>query len=155
MYSLSAATINQLLIKEKSDAMIAVHRYQMMKWVLRQIESDPELDQLLCRIPITSVRDMASYSTRWWQTYGCRKTEKNRLYYYAVEYMGNDDCGVMSDVDAASYYRITLVTIDDLTDEAGWMIQSSIVLPHKRMYPCAGYAHHVAAGQQMLRQIQG
>lgn len=152
IYSLSALMINQVLIKEKRDAIIARDNRQKVKKALMQIASGGGFDELPCLSPVVSVLTLKKYSLQWWESYGCHMMMDNHSYYFMIESMGLDECGLMSEVsqqyaDIANYFRISMINIDRN------IMQMTVALPKHQLLQCTDKMHYVIHGQQMVRQL--
>ena len=158
LYGLSAALLNKQLIKEKSDAMIAMERANKANKLLLNIESSVRFDELSCYLPTMIGVNIRLLPDNWWQQHGCQVSEGNQLYYYVIESLGADVCGLMSEisgkrVDMANYYRITLTDVGNSSSQSGMMWQMTVAEPQSGLYQCKEQAHIVKAGRQMWRQI--
>lgn len=156
LYGLSGVLLNQVLIKEKSDVMITRRDDQVMASILASIEQTIELDHLSCQMPLRSWRESKRYPIGWWRENGCEIVNKNKLYYFFVEVMGDDPCALINGKDVnivASYYRVSIAALSDLLNGFAPLVQATLVLPVKRLKACDLYLHSVDAGQQMIRRL--
>jgi hypothetical protein len=120
--------------------------------ILQKLEKEIELKPN-CRIPITSSFTLTKQSLEWWKTHACVDHIQGLLYYYVIEALDIDECGLinsMNTVRVAAYYRITLFT---LSDKLRYLLQSTVALPLKPVQACQKKWHHVESGRQMWREI--
>jgi hypothetical protein len=110
-----------------------------------------------CPITILSPHYLSLQPISWWQSHACSAKLNEISYYYVVEPLGKDPCGIINNdtnsVFIADYYRITLFALSDKTQIAKLILQSTFVKPEKSTLPCMDKLHFVTKGLQMCREI--
>ncbi|TAK78791.1 MAG: hypothetical protein EPO11_00910 [Gammaproteobacteria bacterium] len=101
------------------------------------------IDGLNCFIPITSPSALAKQTMDWWQSNACSGNSAGNPYYYVVESLGKDACGVIGG-QIAAYYRVSL--------RFGTILLQGTLAQGDEMASC-DQPHHVVAGYQMWREI--
>jgi len=126
--------------------------------LLQQLETRIATDQTACVIAVTPAPQLAQKPISWWQQHACSDNVRGIRYYYAIEFLGDDPCGVIKENAInqsliAKFYRITLYLLPDKLKGAKYIIQSSIVLPGVQTSVCEGKLHTIYPGRQMWREI--
>lgn len=125
---------------------------------LQKLESGVVLDPAACNIPVTPSPVLARKPISWWQLHTCSANADGIRYYYAVESLGDDPCGVTEKGNRnqwliANYYRITLFMLPDKLKGAKYLLQSTIALSGVQALACEGNLHRVKPGRQTWREI--
>jgi hypothetical protein len=127
--------------------------------ILGRIETGHVIDSGSCRILVTPVSKLAEKPESWWEINTCSDNFSGIRYYYAIESMGSDSCGIVG-LEAgkhlliAHYYRISLLIIPhDKKAEAALLLQSAVIRPGKPVDSCDHSPHIVYTGRQMRREI--
>jgi hypothetical protein len=120
------------------------------KMMLKQLE---KRDLSLCMIPTTSVTTLTQKSRKWWERNACSEAGNGIYYYYAVESLAIDACGIMEKAQIAHYYRITLFVLFDKLGLFKYFIQSTIARPENKITDCHDQPHFIQNGRQMWREI--
>ncbi len=126
--------------------------------VLRTLEENVKADGSLCLIPRTSSDALVKKPLSWWRTHTCHGNLHQIRYYYAVESLGADPCGIVSQNDdndklVAHYYRLTLLALTNNKNDASMHLQSTMVTSTVATTKCIGKSHQVLLGRQMVREI--
>lgn len=126
--------------------------------ILHRLESSAMTDMQACIIPVTPATVLALNPTAWWQLNTCSDNVDGIRYYYAVESLGGDPCGIMGKSNnnqllTAEYYRITLCALPDKLKGAKFLLQSIIALPAVNAARCQRNLHLVKPGRQFWREI--
>jgi hypothetical protein len=126
------------------------HRWQSQQteWfaykLMNQLEANIEASSQVCDIPVMSAVDFSSQALSWWEANTCSDNRNEIRYYYAVEPLGEDACGVINH-HVASYKRITL----NIPNQ--YLLQSTVAVPVISTAACQDHPHIVRAGRQMIR----
>jgi Tfp pilus assembly protein PilX len=122
--------------------------------------AESRLDQSLsnCKIQPTSASILASHEIAWWRSVSCAGIFRMFQYYYVIEFLGNDPCAYLQDVDESSasiagYYRITVLITSSHDPGQKVMLQSSMVKPATQDMLCNRRRHGVTQGRQMVREL--
>lgn len=135
--------------------------------MLGRIEHRLEQSRKLCLVPASSAAKLAQRPLSWWQGVSCRDKVGETEYYYVVEPLGSDACGVVGNAADGQpnimldYYRFTLLAVHS---DLKTMVQSTIA--SRRNGPptvqfqqgdgqgCLGRRHDVILGRQMWRELE-
>lgn len=125
---------------------------------LQQREAKIGQERVRCAINIVPAPILAQQSIEWWQLNTCSANVAGISYYYAVEFLGDDPCGVIGTNDnkqllIASYYRISLYLVPDKLKGAKYLLQSTVALPVLQTIICQNKLHAVKSGRQMWREL--
>lgn len=158
LYSISAALLNQLMMKRNADMLRSREQVKSALLLLHEFVSFNVMNELPCRMPLMRVGEIKAHSPDWWLKYGCRIENTSHLYYVVVESLGNDPCGLISEVqqgytDIASYYRLTMAGISESGRSVDILMQVTMAVPLNQWYQCHSSPHRVTAGIQMHRQL--
>lgn len=158
LYGISAALLNQLLMKENGDVITSRQQINRTVQTLMSVSADYSVIDLPCQLPMMRMDEIKAYSTDWWQRYGCRIENAGYLYYVVVESLGNDPCGLLSEIqqgyaDTASYYRVTIADMTESGQSMTMLMQATMTVPQNQVYQCHSSPHRVTAGLQMHRQL--
>lgn len=128
--------------------------------ILHDLENNLLRDESICMIPVLSAAWIAKQSLVWWQQHACSGNFGEMRYYYAVEWLGKNDCGVISKIDnnqwlTANYYRITLFLLPNRFPGSKLILQSTIAKPSANIPSCPGKTYSVIIGRQMRRELLG
>jgi len=126
--------------------------------ILKKIEQEQLQGRERCIIPNFHVTELSAQSLSWWELNTCSANVNEFRYYYAVELLGEDVCGIIKknvhQLFTAKYERVTLYAIPDKVANAKYMIQSTVAIPnHKIDSPCNNAYHPVYEGRQSWREI--
>lgn len=127
---------------------------QLAKQALSLLEDTVEYSS--CIIPQTDWIDRRS--GEWWLQYACSDNLSGFRYYYVIEKLGNDPCGLIGNVNnqsvSANYYRTTLRALPTDKKAPALMLQSVVAKPNDDVHNICLYAtHHVKEGRQTLREL--
>lgn len=135
------------------------HQYEgRIKAILQTIETKLMFTQLPpCLIDPKEGVDSLGKSLSWWEAFSCSGNFGQIRYYYVVEFLDADACGVVNGTPnqnlTAFYYRITLYAIPPVPKGAKRFLESIIVKGEKNLATCSGKLHRVQAGRQMYRYL--
>ena len=155
-----------LLTSTSMTIKVNAHRWQHQENVYwaNQILTELELDLLLmlpdCRVPITPWAMLTREPFTWWQQHGCSGNLNEIRYYYVVEWLDKDPCGVIDKDEKnqgliANYYRITLLVSPKKMKAATILFQSTVAKGAHDTSSCRGQLHNVTLGRQMRREWIG
>ncbi len=151
LYSLSAVTLST---KANRDAYQAMQVKLQADHALTLAETEFRYGISYCLIEVTSLAKLAKLSQTEWQQRGCTGHLQAINYYYVVESLGIDPCGVVhknNNLFAADYYRITLLAESaDLIYKT--LLQSTLVLASHQKPACQQVERQVKIGRQSWRQ---
>lgn len=155
LYGLTTASIttrtNRHLWQRDRDLLVS-------KKLLHDIENQLSADSLTCVIQRLSRSVLARKPISWWQQNACSGNLIEMRYYYVMETLGNDPCGVLGKDDnnqavIPKYYRITLYVLPDKMRRAKLILQSTMAKQSEERSICSGTPHQVELGRQMWRPI--
>lgn len=115
-------------------------------------------NQINCRIPATSIYQLLAIPFSQWHHFACVKKSAHEAYFYVIEFLGNDPCALVSNLQhgeqlTADYLRITLVLQILQPTVQQIIMQSTMIQKNKPSLPCSMRLHFVKVGQQMSREI--
>ena len=120
------------------------------KWMLSLATDLPsQYDQCLIRLPVN--QRLQNQSRQWWQEHACHHREPGQNYYYVIESLGQDVCGLVSVDDntrVADYYRLTVNLFDWSGEQSLMLLQHVYAVAAHRMKDCESQAHSVKSGLQ-------
>ncbi len=120
---------------------------------LKELEAGMPHSIPACIIQTIPSAELARKPLTWWQQHTCHANSHQIQYYYAIEALGRDDCGMVDDSSVANYYRNTIYLLANKLKHAHIVLQSTIVLADHANSSCQRIAHHVKLGRQMSREI--
>jgi hypothetical protein len=158
LYGISAALLTQLLLKGNGDSIRSSHQVNLVIQVASKLAADGAVEELPCQLPLMRMDEIRAQTANWWQRYGCRIENAGYLYYVVVESLGNDPCGLLSEIqqgyaDTASYYQVTIADMTESGRANHLLMQATITVAQNQVYQCHASPHHVTAGLQMHRQL--
>lgn len=97
-------------------------------------------------------------SNQWWQENACNSSSFQYSYFYFMEYLGQDSCVMIQSIDdgqqiAASFYRISLLTIKNTAHPARILLQSTIAKQENSKTLCQEKIRLIPAGVQAHREL--
>lgn len=120
------------------------------KNALVEIEKNLFTLSLKCKIERIPTQELLHYD--WWQSHGCKENLEFKSYYYLIENLGENVCGMIQEFPllATHYFRITLF----LNTKSPILLQSTFILTfdHKSLN-CYEKMVVVKPGRQMLREF--
>ena len=134
------------------------HQFLLTKQRLRHIEKYWVTTAPSCQIPVILATSIAKKPISWWQQYAC-SDKLNRLnYYFVVEVIDKEPCGVLekklfNQIVTVEYRRITLLSLSNETNGIRILLQSTIATLMDSASPCQGKPHRVILGRQGWREI--
>lgn len=158
LYGISVAILTQLLLKENADAIRSRHQVDLAIQMTSMLAADHPIEDLPCQLPLIRMDEIKAHTADWWRRYGCRIENTAYLYYVVVESLGNDPCGLLSEIqqgyaDTASYYRVSMAEMSESGPSIKLLMQATMIMPQNQVYQCHALPHHVTAGLQMHRQL--
>lgn len=132
-------------------------KIQSRAWVLLD-KIEKNADQINCRIPETSIYQLLAIPFSQWHHFACVKKSAHEAYFYVIEFLGNDPCALVSNLQhgeqlTADYLRITLVLQILQPTVQQIIMQSTMIQKNKPSLPCRMRLHFVKVRQQMSREI--
>jgi hypothetical protein len=120
------------------------------KWLLtKAADHPPQLDRCLVRLQVN--QRLQGQSMQWWQAYACQYRGANQIYYYVIESLGRDDCGVVSERDkdfVIHDYQVTVNLIDRSGQQSLMLLQHVYAVTAPRTMDCQSSYHLVKPGLQ-------
>jgi hypothetical protein len=125
--------------------------------MVRAIEADVMRGGMDCVFPLEPSSFIKMKPTEWWQQHACLSDVGKYKFYYRVEALGVDPCGLIyadsNKIVASEYYR---VTVNFLPTEEGEKIklflQTVLAKPASQPLSCVDQQHSVTPGRQMIRE---
>lgn len=132
---------------------------RMAKQILNSLEKQVAAGVVTCVIPLMAAAEMSKKPFSWWQFNTCHGNLLKIRYYYGIELLGNDACGLISQNHdnqnlIANFYRISLLVLPEKTNNTKIRLQSTMATSLKSRFPCQGNRHRVVLGRQMWREIE-
>lgn len=111
-----------------------------------------------CGIPVMNSSLLASASVLWWRQHTCSGKFDGIRYYYAIESLGKDACGVIRKINdkltvIANYYRLTLMVLPIKAYGPKIILQSTLVKGSEEIFSCTNQVHSVKLGHQGGREL--
>jgi len=155
MLSLYGMTTSRLLLKAETQRWEKIKTVNMTKILLRQIEDSLLIELPACLVSPTTSQALIKQPIAWWQQVACSGILARNQYYYVVEFLGKDACGMMNAVTriSAQYYRITLYFQPHHAWGANILLQSTLAKESDEFSSCTQQLHKVSPGEQMWREL--
>lgn len=121
---------------------------------LNYIEEQLTQSAWLCFISPVPTITLIKQPFFWWQRMACAGEIEDIHYYFVVEALGKDECGVapVNNVNlTVKYYRITLLALPDKLKGAKITLQTTVALSTGERPSCPGKMRTVMLGRQMQR----
>lgn len=147
LYGMSVLTrMSQLLFQqEQSDTHLRIGLE-----ILAALETSDI--KTACIIPVMFTSNLSQQPLIWWQEKACHDTLQNNQYYYVIESLGIDECGITNPGFVADYYRISVLLPNDSVTRL--ILQSVVAKPVQTTLVCQVQTHRVTIGRQVWREIQ-
>lgn len=147
------------LMMVSMDIKSQVHQWQKQEYlmqthlILEHLEDELSAGIVTCLISHYTAAEMAKKPLAWWQAHTCHGYFQKVSYYYAVESLGMDVCGIVSEKNneqkrIANYYRIRLLSLPDKQKNTQLRLQSTLVVGANAAASCQGEEHPVTLGRQ-------
>lgn len=151
MYTTQMIKITHHRIKKENNMHIA-------QQILKRLELYSMKESFLCEIYPMPAFELADMSISWWIHHGCHGQFNSMQYYYTIEPLGVDSCGIIkknkyNDYSIAEYTRLTLYMLTDQSAIGRIILQSTIVKSTQGNSSCHHPFHVIHLGRQMLREI--
>ena len=142
---------------------IARHRWERMNHlsmshaVLHELEENLMIQLPSCLISPISTQVLLNYSISYWREHACRGAYQQIRYFYLVELLGRDYCGIVQKIDenqavVADYYRITLLSFSRSVINRV-ILQSTFVVGRSTKQACTELPYPAKIGQQTRREL--
>ena len=151
LYSLTILSLtfkmNHHIWQQQMELMDANH-------ILSHLESRLLVEDAHCVLPFIPSREVQKKSISWWKQSTCHDNLGGSEYFYFIEHVGNDACGLIeklngNQVMAADYYRITLA----LFRFKKILLQSTFAKSQRVEFSGHDEVHKIIVGRQMWREL--
>jgi hypothetical protein len=145
-------------LRSSEHRMMRETNFLAAKQALREVERAVMVEGVTCLIPVTLSSDLANKPLDWWQQKACYMYQPNYSYYYVIEWLQDDECGLIGKYNenhilTAKYYRITLFTVFADMKAAKLILQSTLAKASINPLSCFNKTHLVISGMQMMREL--
>lgn len=158
MLSLHALSNTTMMFRLNQQLWLKEKALLTAKYILRNIETQINTVVSQCSIPVISPNELARKTNSWWQINFCSGNLSGNQYYYAVESLGKDNCGVVIQhasqiLAVAEYYRVSILFLPSNLANGKIILQSIVAMPNDKVLACNDQLHVVVSGQQMWREL--
>lgn len=140
-------TVSALKLMREQTNRIAVA--QRSHNLLQQLAVEQSFLNTSCRIPVLMPMKLVKNSLPWWQENACSGSSDHLQYYYVIEFLGEDECALLTETTHANYYRMTLLMLTDTRP----MYQVTFSAASDQVKSCMKQAYSVKLGIQAFREI--
>lgn len=122
--------------------------------LLKKLENPFNIQNRRCMIPKMGADEWSQKNRVWWKANTCAGIFENLQYYYAIEFLTQDDCAYANLFDAIQYYRVNLFAASTQDEWFKIRLQSTFAVGVKQKSTvCHHPKREVQIGQQTLREI--
>jgi hypothetical protein len=147
------------MIKTTHDKITKDNNLLSANQLLKQIENHLVSSTSPCMVPLMPAFMFAKKPLFWWQHYGCHGRFRDAEYYYVIEFLEKDSCGIIKEKqyndNLAFFQRVTLCFSPRQSIVEKIILQSTIVKPIERenTITCPNRTRVLRVGRQTLRRL--